>query len=124
MVPTGSFGKSNPIPMARTSERLRLHTSVVKRCEKYVGVGWSDVYKWPENAYMGRRHETPPWMIDMSKRFNAALRHSVGCVQDIKGYQGIPCEEAGWVNVEQILKYDRIWTDGQYLHGRLICSGL
>ena len=30
MVPTGSFGKSNPIPMARTSERLRLHTSVVK----------------------------------------------------------------------------------------------
>ena len=56
-------------------------------------------------------------MIDMSKRFNAALRHSVGCVQDIKGYQGIPCEEAGWVNVEQILKYDRIWTDGQYLAG-------
>ena len=26
--------------------------------EEYVGVGWSEVYKWPENAYMGRRHET------------------------------------------------------------------
>ena len=57
-------------------------------------------------------------MIDMSKRFNAALRHSVGCVQDKKGYQGIPCDEAGWVNVEQILKYDHIiWKDGHKLAG-------
>ena len=85
--------------------------------EEYVGVGWCDVYKWPENAYMGRRHETPQWMIDMSKRFNAALRHSVGCVQDKKGYQAIPCDEAGWVNVEQILKYDHIWKDGHKLAG-------
>ena len=28
--PNGTFGTSNPIPMARTSELLRLHTSVVK----------------------------------------------------------------------------------------------
>ena len=27
----------------------------------------------------------------------------------------MPCDEAGWVNVEQILKYDHIWKDGQYL---------
>ena len=56
----------------------------------------------------------------MSKRFNAALRHSVGCVQEKKGYQGIPCDEAGWVNVEQILKYDHIWKDGQYLAGTTV----
>ena len=56
----------------------------------------------------------------MSKRFNAALRHSVGCVQDKKGYQGIPCDEGGWVNVEQILKYDHIWKDGQQLAGTTV----
>ena len=53
----------------------------------------------------------------MSKRFNAALRHSVGCVKDSRGYRGLPCDEAGWVNVEQILKYDSIWKDGKKLEG-------
>ena len=48
----------------------------------------------------------------MSKKFNAALRHSVGCVKDKKEYQGLPCDEAGWATVEQILKYDHIWKDG------------
>lgn len=56
-------------------------------------------------------------MIDMSKRFNAALRHSVGCVRDKKGHPGIPCDEAGWVNVDQIVKYDHIWKDGHTLAG-------
>ena len=87
--------------------------------EDYVGIGWCDVYKWPENAYMGRRHETPPWIIEMSKRFNAALSHSVVCVQDKKN-QGLPCDEAGWANVEQILKYNHIWKDGQYLAGTTV----
>ena len=70
-----------------------------------------------ENEWMGKRNETPSWMIDISKRFNAALRHSVGCVRDRRGHQGLPCDEAGWVNVEQILKYDRIWQDGNILAG-------
>ena len=85
--------------------------------EEYVGYGWCRVHQFAENEWMGRRHETPRWMIDMSKRLNAALRHSVGCVQDKKGHQGIPCDEAGWVNVEQILKYDHIWQDGNTLAG-------
>ena len=59
-------------------------------------------------------------MIELSTRFNAALRHSVGCVQDKKGYQQISCDEAGWVNVEQILKYDHIWKDGQQLAGTTV----
>ena len=61
--------------------------------------------------------ETPKWMVDMSKRFNAALRHSVGCNWDKTGHAGIPCDEAGWVNVEQIMKYDHIWKDGHVLAG-------
>ena len=80
--------------------------------EEYVGKGWSDAYRYPTYCRVEKRHETPSWLIEMSKRFNAALRHSVGCVKDKKGYQGLPCDEAGWVNVEQILKYDHIWKDG------------
>ena len=85
--------------------------------EDYVGYGWCRVQHYDENEWMGRRQDTPRWMIEMSKRFNAALRHSVGCVTDKRGHQGIPCDEAGWVNVEQILKYDHIWRDGETLAG-------
>jgi len=85
--------------------------------EEYVGHGWCDVRTFAENEWMGRKWETPQWMIDLSKRFNAALRHSVGCVRDKKGHTGIPCDEAGWVNVEQIMKYDHIWKDGHTLAG-------
>ena len=85
--------------------------------EEYVGYGWCRVHYFAENEWMGRKWETPQWMIDMSKRFNAALRHSVGCVKDKRGHRGLPCDEAGWVNVEQILKYDNIWRDGHILAG-------
>ena len=85
--------------------------------EEYVGYGWCRVHRFAENEWMGRKWETPQWMIDLSKRFNAALRHSVGCVKDKKGHRGLPCDEAGWVNVEQILKYDNIWRDGHTLAG-------
>ena len=85
--------------------------------EEYVGHGWCDVRTFAENEWMGRKWETPQWMIDLSKRFNAALRHSVGCDRDKKGHTGIPCDEAGWVNVEQIMKYDHIWKDGHTLAG-------
>ena len=85
--------------------------------EEYVGYGWCRVHRFAENEWMGRKWETPQWMIDLSKRFNAALRHSVGCVKDKKGHRGLPCDEAGWVNVEQILKYDNIWRDGHILAG-------
>ena len=40
----------------------------------------------PRNEWMGKKWETPQWEIDLSKRFNAALRHSVGCVKDKKGH--------------------------------------
>ena len=56
-------------------------------------------------------------MTDMSKRFNATLRHSVGCVKDKKGYPGLPCDSVGWVNVEALLKYDDIWRDREVLAG-------
>ena len=85
--------------------------------EDYVGYGWCRVQSFAENQWMGRKHDTPQWMIDMSKRFNAALRHSVGCIRDKRGHQGLPCDEAGWVNVEQIMKYDHIWHDGHTLAG-------
>ena len=85
--------------------------------EDYVGHGWCRVHRYYGNEWMGKRDETPKWMIDISKRFNAALRHSVGCVRDRRGHPGLPCDEAGWVNVEQILKYDHIWQDGNVLAG-------
>ena len=85
--------------------------------EEYVGVWWYKVEKYAENAWMGRRHDKPQWMNDMSRRFNAVLRHSVGCWQDKKRHRGLPCDEAGWVNVERFLKYDELWKDGAVLEG-------
>jgi hypothetical protein len=85
--------------------------------EEYLGYGWCGVHRYAENEWMGKKWETPQWMIELSKRFNAALRHSVGCVKDKRGHRGLPCDEAGWVNVEVILKYDNIWRDGHTLAG-------
>ena len=66
--------------------------------EEYVGNGWCNVKKYAENEWMGRRNDTPKWMTDMSKRFNAALRHSIGCHRDNRKFAGLPCDDAGWVN--------------------------
>ena len=66
---------------------------------------------------MGRKWDTPQLEIDLSKRFNAALRHSIGCIKDKRNHFGLPCDEAGWVNVEHIMKYDQIWRDGHTLAG-------
>ena len=85
--------------------------------EQHVGVAWSKIIQYAEKAWMGTRRDTPKWMNDMSRRFNAGLRHSVGCKQDKRGHRGLPCDEAGWVNVEQMLKYDHFWQDGHVLPG-------
>ena len=85
--------------------------------EEYLGYGWSDVKRFGENEWMGKKWENPQWMVELSKRFNAALRHSVGCVKDNRNHRGLPCDEAGWVNVESILKYDNIWRDRHTLAG-------
>ena len=85
--------------------------------EEYLGYGWSDVKQFGENEWVGKKWENPQWIVDLSKRFNAALRHSVGCVKDNRGHRGLPCDEAGWVNVEAILKYDNIWRDKHTLVG-------
>ena len=85
--------------------------------EEYLGYGWSDVKRFGENEWMGKKWENPQWMVELSKRFNAALRHSVGCVKDNRNHRGLPCDEAGWVNVESILKYDNIWRDKHTLAG-------
>ena len=85
--------------------------------EEYLGYGWSDVKRFGEHEWMGKKWETPQWIVELSKRFNAALRHSVGCVKDSRNHRGLPCDEAGWVNVEAILKYDNIWRDKHTLAG-------
>ena len=85
--------------------------------EQYVGIAWNEVVQYAENEWMGTRRDTPTWMNDMSRRFNGALRHSVGCKQDKRGHQGLPCDEAGWANVERFLKYDHFWQDGYTLEG-------
>ena len=85
--------------------------------EEYLGYGWSDVKRFGEHEWMGKKWENPQWIVELSKRFNAALRHSVGCVKDNRGHRGLPCDEAGWVNVEAILKYDNIWRDKHTLAG-------
>ena len=71
--------------------------------EEHMGKGWKDVYKYPWNYDVGKRNQNPQWLTDVSTRFNAALRHSVGCVQDKEGFPGFPCDEAGWVGVEALL---------------------
>ena len=45
------------------------------------------------------QHSATPWVVFWTRKITKKL----------------PCDEAGWVNVEQILKYDHIWKDGQYL---------
>ena len=85
--------------------------------EEYLGYGWSDVKRFGEHEWMGKKWENPQWMVELSKRFNAALRHSVGCAKDSRNHRGLPCDEAGWVNVEAILKYDNIWRDKHTLAG-------
>ena len=42
--------------------------------------GWKGLYMYPWNYGVGKRNQNPQWLTDMSKKFNAALRHSVGCV--------------------------------------------
>ena len=85
--------------------------------EEYLGYGWNDVKRFGEHEWMGKKWENPQWIVELSKRFNAALRHSVGCVKDSRNHRGLPCDEAGWVNVEAILKYDNIWRDKHTLAG-------
>ena len=85
--------------------------------DEYLGYGWSNVKRFGENEWMGNKWENPQWIVELSKRFNAALRHSVGCVKDNRNHRGLPCDEAGWVNVESILKYDNIWRDKHTLAG-------
>ena len=85
--------------------------------EEYVGNGWCDAKIYAKDAWMGRRNDNPKWLTDLSKRFNATLRHSIGCRKDSKGYNGLPCDDAGWVNVTFLMQYDAIWRDGDHLYG-------
>ena len=85
--------------------------------EEYVGNGWCDAKTYAQDAWMGRRNDNPKWLTDLSKRFNATLRHSIGCRKDTKGYNGLPCDDAGWVNVTFLMQYDAIWKDGNRLYG-------
>ena len=91
---------------------------MTKLCgEEYVGNGWCNAKKYAIDAWMGRRNDNPRWLTELSKRFNATLRHSIGCKKDSKGYNGLPCDDAGWVNVTFLLQYDAIWRDGYRLYG-------
>ena len=85
--------------------------------EEYVGNGWCDAKTYAKDAWMGRRNENPRWLTELSKRFNATLRHSIGCRKDKKNYNGLPCDDAGWVNVTYLMQYDAIWRDGNHLYG-------
>ena len=114
MEPTGTSVIFNHTPMATTLASSKWPDFLVKNMLAMVG---ANVKKYAENEWMGKKWETPQWEIDLSKRFNAALRHSVGCVKDKKDHFGLPCDEAGWVNVEHIMKYDHIWRDGYTLAG-------
>ena len=117
METTGTSDIFNLSLMALTSAPFKWPASVVKIMSVMDGAEYINMVKM--SGWMGKRYETPRWMIEVSKRLNAALRHSVGCVRDRRGHKGIPCDEAGWVNVEQILKYDHIWQDGKVLAGTL-----
>ena len=85
--------------------------------EEYVGNGWCDAKTYAKDAWMGRRSDNPKWLTELSKRFNATLRHSIGCRKDKKNYNGLPCDDAGWVNVTYLMQYDAIWRDGNHLYG-------
>ena len=94
----------------------RLEVVSVNEAE-YVGEEWHNAYKYPWGYRVKKRWQVPGWPIDISKRMNAALRHSIGCRQDKKTFSGLPCDEGAWVNVENLMKYDHIWKDSCVLDG-------
>ena len=79
METTGISSTSNQSHMATTSVHFNLARI---NGEEYLGYGWSNVKRFGENEWMGNKWENPQWIVELSKRFNAALRHSVGCVRD------------------------------------------
>ena len=74
-------------------------------------------YKYPWGFRAERRGQVPGWLHELSKRINAALRHSVGCRQDKKTFSGMPCDEGAWVNIENLMKYDLLWKNSHVLDG-------
>lgn len=74
-------------------------------------------YKYPWGFRAERRGQVPGWLHELSKRINAALRHSVGCRQDKKTFSGMPCDEGAWVNIENFMKYDHLWKNSYVLDG-------
>ena len=112
METTGTSSTSKPFTHGHNIGTLQLARI---NGEEYLGMGWCKVHRYGENEWMGDKWDNPQWIVELSKRFNAALRHSVGCVKDNRNHRGLPCDEAGWVNVESILKYDNIWRDPTYI---------
>lgn len=74
-------------------------------------------YKYPWGFGAERRGQVPGWLHELSKKINAALRHSVGCRQDKNTFSGVPCDEGAWVNIENLMKYDHLWKHSYVLDG-------
>ena len=115
MVTTGTLDIFNHLLTASTSAPFRWPASMGKSILVTDGAESNILLRM--SGWEGNEAHLDQWMTVMSKRFNAALRHSLGCVKDKRGHRGIPCDEAGWVNAEQILKHDHIWRDGHTLAG-------
>jgi len=70
-----------------------------------------DVYTGIEielNYRFGQENKLDPYENDVSTALNRALRHHAGKVMRNVNL-GLPCDDAGWVPIDDLLAYENIW---------------
>ena len=70
--------------------------------EIYNGVEYDIKYRF------GQRNELEPYEKDVRNALNRVLRHHAGKVMD-KVNLGLVCDDAGWVPIDDLLKYENVW---------------
>eukprot|EP00435_Cladocopium_sp_Y103_P044734 s118_g12.t1 len=70
--------------------------------EFYNGVEFSRDYKF------GNNNKLEPYEDEVSTALNRCLRHHAGKVMFNPRY-GLKCDDAGWVDIDDLLKYETIW---------------
>eukprot|EP00435_Cladocopium_sp_Y103_P031471 s3097_g8.t1 len=68
----------------------------------YTGVEFSRDYKFGED------NKLEPYEDEVSTALNRCLRHHAGKVT-INPRHGLKCDDAGWINIDDLLKYEAVW---------------
>eukprot|EP00435_Cladocopium_sp_Y103_P039282 s3561_g10.t1 len=70
--------------------------------EFYPGVEFSKDYRF------GEHNKLEPYEEEVSNALNRCLRHNAGKVM-LNPRLGLKCDDAGWINIDDVLKYENIW---------------